>query len=216
MRARQLKPTCADAYNNLGLALVRQGRLAEAIGNFTQAAKLRKDFTDARRNLALTRVIYSEIAQAIEGLRQAVAVKFEQPQLDAKMDRLLSAKKKLIWALRRYQRALSRQPGTTSRSAGIEIPALDEATRGYDALLPAFKRLVESPPVNADIYYHMACLAARKGEQNEAISWLQTALHTGFHDWDIVGTDFDLDEVRTSSEYQDLGRKFKPQPGKSG
>lgn len=215
-RARQLKPTYADAYNNLGLALVRQGRLAEAISNFKEAASLRQDFTAARRNLALTRAIYGEITQAIEGLRQALAVKFEQPQLDTKLERLLIAKKGLIRALGRYHGALARQPGTIPPSAGIQIPALDEAAREYAGLLPAFKRLVASPPVNADIYYHMACLAARRGEQKEAINWLQMALHTGFHDWDMVGTDFDLDVIRSSPEYKDLGRKFKPQRGKTG
>jgi len=214
-RAGQLKPTYADAYNNLGLALVRQGRLAEAISNFKRAARLRKDFTGAHRNLALTRTIYNEITQALEGLRQALAVRFEQPQLDVKLERLLTAKKGLIRSVRRFERSLARHTGP-QRGVVIQISALDDAADEYDALLPAFERLVASPPVNADVYYHMACLSARKGAHNEAIEWLQKALQNGFDDWDIIGTDSDLDILRSSSKYKGLGHKFKPQPGKSG
>jgi tetratricopeptide (TPR) repeat protein len=214
-RAQQLKPTYADAYNNLGLALVRQGRLAEAISNFKRAARLRKDFTGAHRNLVLTQTIYREITQALEGLREALAVRFDQPQLDAKLKRLSAAKKGLIRSVRRFERSLARHPGSQPNVV-IQIPALDEAAAEYDALLPVFERLVASPPVNADAYYHMACLSARKGVQNEAIDWLYKALQNGFDDWDIIGADSDLDAVRSSSKYKGLGHKFKHQPGKSG
>jgi tetratricopeptide (TPR) repeat protein len=214
-RAQQLKPTYANAYNNLGLGLVRQGRLAEAISNFMRAARLRKDFTGAHRNLALTRTIYNEITQALEGLRQALVVRFEQPQLDVKLERLLTAKKGLIRSVRRFERSLARHTGPQC-GVVIQMSALDEAANEYDALLPAFERLVASPPVNADVYYHMACLSARKGAHNEAIEWLQKALQNGFDDWDIIGTDSDLDIIRSSSKYKGLGHKFKPQPGKTG
>ncbi len=214
-RAGQIKPTYAVAYNNLGLALVRQGRLTEAISYFKRAAGLRKDFSGARRNLVLTQTVYREITQAIEGLREALAARFEQPQLDAKLKRLSAAKKGLIHSVRRFERSLARHPGPQPNVV-IQIPTLDEAAAEYDALLPVFKRLVASAPVNAGAYYHMACLSARNGAPNEAIDWLHKALQNGFDDWDIIGTDPDLDAVRSCSKYEGLGHKFKHQPGKSG
>ena len=213
--ARQLKPTYAEAYNNLGLALIRSGGLSEAIRNFEHAVRLKKDFTSARRNLVLTRTIHNEITQAIEGLRQALAVRFEQPQLDAKLRRLLTAKKGLIGAVRRYERSLARQAGPHRRAA-IQLPALYETANEYDALGPNLMRLAASPPVNPDIYYHLACLAARKGLQGETIGWLQLALRNGFQDWDLMGSDSDLNPIRSSAEYKGLETKFKPQPGKTG
>ena len=102
-------------------------------------------------------------------------MRFDQPQLDAKLKRLSAAKKGLIRSVRRFERSLARHTGSQC-GVVIQISALDEAANEYDTLLPAFERLVASPPVNADVYYHMACLSARKGAHNEAIEWLQKAL----------------------------------------
>jgi tetratricopeptide (TPR) repeat protein len=207
-RASQLKPNYAKAYNNLGLALVRQGRLEEAILNFKRAVGLRKDFTDARQNLGLTQTIYSEITKAIERMLQALDLRPGGQDIDAKLDKLLTAKKDLVRVIRRYERAFARHPGRNS-IGGNQFPALDEVANEYDALLPVFKKLAASQQVKADVYYHLACVSARKGAQNDAIAWLNTAVRSGFNEWDIIEADSDLDMIRSSSEYKRLRQNFK-------
>jgi Flp pilus assembly protein TadD len=50
--AIRLKPDYADAYNNLGVILLNQGRIDEAIKQLQEAIRLKPDYADAQNNLA--------------------------------------------------------------------------------------------------------------------------------------------------------------------
>ena len=49
--AIRLRPDYAEAHNNLGILLARQGRLEAAIGHFREAMRIRPDNPEAQRNL---------------------------------------------------------------------------------------------------------------------------------------------------------------------
>ena len=44
-------PMHAEAHNNLGIILAKQGRLDEAVSQFVEALRIDPDFTKAKRNL---------------------------------------------------------------------------------------------------------------------------------------------------------------------
>ena len=46
-------PDSAEAYNDLGVALVHLGRVPEAIENWRQALRIKPDYADAHRNLEI-------------------------------------------------------------------------------------------------------------------------------------------------------------------
>jgi Flp pilus assembly protein TadD len=46
-------PDSADAHNDLGAVLARQGRITDAVGQFQRALALRPGDPDAQRNLLL-------------------------------------------------------------------------------------------------------------------------------------------------------------------
>jgi predicted O-linked N-acetylglucosamine transferase (SPINDLY family) len=52
-RALELKPDCAEAHNNLGMALKAQGRLDEALSCFRRALELKPDYAEAHSNQLL-------------------------------------------------------------------------------------------------------------------------------------------------------------------
>jgi superkiller protein 3 len=49
--ALQLDPNYAEAYNNLGVTLAKQGRFEEAINYFSKALKINPGYEKARHNL---------------------------------------------------------------------------------------------------------------------------------------------------------------------
>ena len=50
-RVLEIEPENADAYDNLGVAWARSGRLEQAITAFTKAPMLNPEFTQAREHL---------------------------------------------------------------------------------------------------------------------------------------------------------------------
>jgi protein O-mannosyl-transferase len=48
-----MKPNSAEARNNLGIALGKQGRLDEAIHEFREALQIQPGFENAQRNLTM-------------------------------------------------------------------------------------------------------------------------------------------------------------------
>ena len=49
--AIKLNPDFFLAHNNLGIALVAEGKIEEAISHYKMAIKLKPDFADAQKNL---------------------------------------------------------------------------------------------------------------------------------------------------------------------
>jgi len=49
-RVVQLKPDLPEAYNNLGVALKKNGELEKAVTNFDRALELRRDYSEALSN----------------------------------------------------------------------------------------------------------------------------------------------------------------------
>src|SRR5262245_21852766 len=50
-RAIQINPASAEAYNNLGLALLEMGQVKESVHAFEDALRLRPEFLEARSNI---------------------------------------------------------------------------------------------------------------------------------------------------------------------
>jgi len=74
--------------------------------------------------------------------------------------------------------------------------------------LDNLKRLVEIQPANPNGYYNIACVYAKEGNVNLSIEWLKKSLDKGFKDWNLLKTDKDLDNIRTSHFYKDLIQKI--------
>jgi tetratricopeptide (TPR) repeat protein len=58
------KPNFAEALNNLGAALCRQGRRDEARAYFLEAVRIKPDYDDALHNLALDSGSQSPVKQS--------------------------------------------------------------------------------------------------------------------------------------------------------
>ena len=72
--AATLQPDLAEAHNNLGLALLNQGQVAEALLCFERAIELRPDLVDARNNLGLACSAQGEPDRALASFEHAVQI----------------------------------------------------------------------------------------------------------------------------------------------
>jgi len=68
-------PNNAEAHCNLGIALVRQNRLDEAVTHLQAALKRNPDYAEAYCNLGVALVNRGRLDEAIQHLREALRLK---------------------------------------------------------------------------------------------------------------------------------------------
>ena len=67
-----LRPHSQAAHIHLGIALSEQGRLDEAIDEFREAIRLKKDFAPAHNNLGIALGGKGRLDEAIDEFREAL------------------------------------------------------------------------------------------------------------------------------------------------
>jgi Tfp pilus assembly protein PilF len=73
-KAIQLRPDYADAYNNLGIDLGRQGKLEEAVAALKKAIEINSAFSEAYCNLGIAYKQQGKINEAKDMLQRAVSI----------------------------------------------------------------------------------------------------------------------------------------------
>jgi hypothetical protein len=110
--------------------------------------------------------------------------------------------------------ALQAAPTSTERLRGFV-----EALRAADAALVAgngglargqFERALQLSDPNPTVAYGLACAAAREGQEERALDWLDRALEWGWVDQAVARWDPDLDSVRSASRFEALLERMKP------
>ena len=201
--AVRINPSFAEAYNGLGLALMQKGKFEEAILHFRKAANINPTYLDAKKNQNLAESVYGKIRNTVAEMQAAINFDPKDPEIDLKMLELLEKKKKLDQAVSQFSKALSLQPGFTSLDRN-RIPIVLEVKKQYEAKLAQFHEIIERRPENAAADYHIACIYSRKGQIDDAITWLNQAIEKGFNRWDLIKTDSDLEGLRGSKKFQVL------------
>ena len=79
-KALTLRPSFAEAHNNLGVAFAEQGHLDDAANELRAALRLKPDLADACYNLGLIDLIQSDAREAARELRKAAKLQPENPK----------------------------------------------------------------------------------------------------------------------------------------
>ena len=72
--AVKINPEQASAHNKLGLALARQGRLAEATEHFSKAVSINPDNDDMHNNLGVALTNQGRFEEAIKHFSKAIQI----------------------------------------------------------------------------------------------------------------------------------------------
>jgi tetratricopeptide (TPR) repeat protein len=203
--ALRVNPGFAEAHNNLGLYLIRNGELEQSIRHFQLALRNRPNYLNAARNLKLALFINEKINTAAKRLNDALVLSLRDPELDQKIDIIIKRKYELNQAIARYQKSLSRQPGFVKLDIN-KITAVAQIKWQYKNTLPVFKKIIELRPENAGTYYNIACIYGSQGKDKESLIWFNQALQKGFDKWDIIKTDFDLENIKKLSNYKQFAK----------
>jgi spermidine synthase len=88
-QALRIKPGYVDAHINLGIALLRLGRLTEAMGHWEQVVRLRPDYAEAHYDLGICLTKTGKIQDGVTQYEEALRLKPD----------LVTAQNDLAWLL---------------------------------------------------------------------------------------------------------------------
>jgi predicted Zn-dependent protease len=78
----------------------------------------------------------------------------------------------------------------------------------YEKAISTLQQLARLQADNSQIHYLAASLYAKQNQVPESIKWLETAFKRGFKNCDLITTDQDLQNVRSSEGFHDLMSRY--------
>ncbi len=88
----ELKPQFVEAHNNLGMALISRGRIAEATTQFEKALRINPGLAEAHNNLGMALARGGRIDEAAVHFRKAVEIQPEYAAARRNLDIVLQMK----------------------------------------------------------------------------------------------------------------------------
>jgi tetratricopeptide (TPR) repeat protein len=137
------------AYNNRGLALVAQGKLAEAIRDYKRAIQLEPSYAVAHSNLGIALAALGKLPEAIQHYELAIRLRPYYANAYNNLGATLAAQGKLSEAIQDFERAVQLRPSYASAyyNLGLALAALGklpEAIQHYERALQLKPDYVEA------------------------------------------------------------------------
>ncbi|MFI5360818.1 MAG: tetratricopeptide repeat protein [Elusimicrobiota bacterium] len=152
-----VEPDSAPAHDNLGTALARSGREADAVLEFQSAVRLDPNDPEARNNLATAWVRSGRWEDGIVEYRAALRADPAYAMARDNLGAVLAAQGKTEEAIAEYRRALAVNPGDAHAHNNLGA-ALAGQGRSADAAAE-FRRALELSPNYAEAANHLRALS---------------------------------------------------------
>jgi len=203
--ALKINPYQAEVYNNLGGVYYCKGNIKKAIECFRNATQDMPDYTIAAQKLNIAQNDQKNIDNLISWVRGQLKQEPNNPALYIKLGDIYRQQEDFNEAMKQYQMAVSLEPKSIPAMNGLALiyTAQQEYTKAVDLLL----RIRQIQPDNAETYYNIACIYAKQNMSNQSIVWLKQSIEKGFHNWDLIRNDPNLDNIRSTAFINELIKK---------
>ena len=162
------------AHNNLGLALVAQNRIEEAIDHYLQALRIRSSFEKAHNNLGLALVALGRIDQAIEHYLQALRIKSDYFEVHVNLGVALGHQDRTKEAVGHFLQALRIKPDDVGAHNNLGF-ALARQGR-TDEAIEHYLQALRIKPNYLKAIYNLGAAMYKQGRTEEAVGYLLQAV----------------------------------------
>ena len=166
-QAIEVNRTDADAYNNLGNALVGQGKLEEAVQVYRQALEINPNDADVRYNLGRALVGRGQLEEAVQVYHQALGINSDDADVYYYLGKVLTEQGKLEEAIQSYAKALEINPDLTAVYNNLG-PVLQKQGRLEEAI-QVYHRALEISPDDASTHNNLGNALKQQGRLERAI-----------------------------------------------
>ncbi|MBW2019207.1 MAG: tetratricopeptide repeat protein [Deltaproteobacteria bacterium] len=162
------------AYNNLGNALARQGKIDEAIAHYIEALQIRPDYEMAHNNLGVALAKKGRLDEAIGHFSMALCIKPDNIQTHNNMGLALSLQGKLDKAVAYFFEALRIKPEYAEAHYNLGN-ALARQGKIKEAI-SYYEEALRIKPEYAEAHNNLGVALARQGRNKKAIAHFFEAL----------------------------------------
>ena len=157
----------ANMHNNLGLALVKQGRLDEAAIQFSQAIRISDYYVKAHYNLGVTLAKQGKLDEAIVQYREAIRIDPDDAAAHYNLGNALERQGKLDDAIARYSAAVRIDPGYAD--AHYNLGNALERQGKLDDAIAQYYATIRADSGYTDAHNNLGIALARQGKLDEAL-----------------------------------------------
>jgi tetratricopeptide (TPR) repeat protein len=180
-------PTCWAAHDDLGLVLMSDGKVAEAMDQFHLTLRANPRYGLGHYHLGSALQTQGRTEEAIEQYRLAIQLRPDLIRPRYNLGCILASQGKIPEAIQQYQEALRREPYVCEvhNNLGIALASsgkLDEA-------MAQFRRAIELRPDFAEAHVNLGHALANRNQFAEAIQQYEEALQ---FDPNNAGDHYDL------------------------
>ena len=162
------------AHNNLGSALLKKGRVDEAIAHFQKVLQLKPAGVEAHNNLGNALLQAGRVDEAITELQTALQLNPDSAEAHNNLGNVLLQKGRANDAILHYQRALQLWPDAAE--ARINLGSALLQTGGVDEAIAQYQRALEIMPDSLEAHINLGSALLQKGHADKAIAHFQKVL----------------------------------------
>src|SRR2546425_291030 len=180
--AAAIDPRSPVGQYSLGLALVRQGKLTEAIEHFKTALQIKPKYPDAHTNVGAALADQGKLAEAIDYYREAPQSKPDDALAHYNWGVALARQGKMEEAIGHYRQALQSKPNYAEAHNNVGAALADQGKLAE--AIDHYRQALHNKPDFALGHYNWGLALAQQGKPAEASEHYQQALHIDPNDAD--------------------------------
>ncbi len=232
-RALEINPAHTITMNNMGNALLAVGKFNEALPFYVMVQEINPENPENHYKIASVYAAMKNFKQAAVHFSEALRIDPQYVKAQTSLNRIhqnLNSQTANIQnkiqqetnnailhyqqgnkykqnndfdrAIIEFQTALSLEPKLTN--ALFNLAVVYAMNKDDQKSIETFKRILKIDPKNAAVAYNIACIYSRQNNKDKAIVWLQKAIRLGYDNWDMIRTDTDLENIRSTEYYRQL------------
>jgi len=156
------------ACNNLGLALMCNGKAEEAVFYFKKALQIRPDFLKTLDNLGVALFQLGKLEEALSYYSKALEIDPEHAQIHKHTAMILATQGKLEKALHHYTKALLIDPELAD--AHYELANVLATQGKLEKAKFQYKEAIKNDPKHSNAHYNLGCILLKRKEYKEALA----------------------------------------------
>jgi len=172
--ALKVAPKSHVAHNNLGSALGKQGKTAEAIKHFSEAIQINPAYVNAYKNLGSAFANQGKIGKAIEYFYAALRIKPEFAEAHNSLGNALGKQGKIAEAIKHFSVALSINPAYAEAHNNLAISLANQGK--LEEAIEHFSSALRIHPGFAEAHNNLGSALGKQGKISEAIKHFSVTL----------------------------------------